>query len=150
MVNDLNISDDNSSYKSCCNSCNHCDECCDCYECGCGCVCDNQDHQNCQCSCKFYFTNTENTYKEILVLHKLKSGQRIRNVNNQIFTETRWTPLRFFSRDSRWNTLKDLKRLRDVYGNDNITINNAVETLCSSTYKNDKKWKTEAKKIFRV
>ena len=119
--------DDTSSYKSCCSNCNSCEDCC-------------------SCSCKFYFI-CENTYREILVLHKLKNGQRIRNINNEIFIENRWSPLRFFSNDSRWNTLKDLRRLSDIYGKDNITINNAIEILSTTTYKKDSKWIKEVKKI---
>lgn len=57
---------------------------------------------------------------------------------------------RFFTDDSRWKTLMFLEKLHNEYEMNNIVIITAAQTLYNTTYKNDKKWKEEAEKIFQV
>jgi hypothetical protein len=81
---------------------------------------------------------------EFIMLSKLKPGQKLKRKNGKLMLDTRFSFLRFFTRDSRWKVLEDLKSLvTDTLYKKQIVLQ-ALYTLKTSVYHKDAKWNEAA------
>ena len=97
-----------------------------------------EQHQNCAIA------------SQANVLNLLKSNDRIRVINNEIYLETRSSFFRSMTLDSRWVTLEYIEKLLE---NDNIKkayVFKGLGILMDTTYKNDKKWKEKARDLIKL